>query len=154
MITLTGSKFSRSDNVVVRFDRSLIVAVSGFGSNREYAYFLSPTKSSVSNASAVSVDVSRDGGFTFMGSALFVFSDDAVVLRYAPSSGGVSGGTMITIEGSGFSADGAMCRFGGAPSRDVDATLLSERGLSCLVPESAAIPNQVSHAVMLLCAQQ
>ena len=78
LITLTGSKFSRSDNVVVRFDRSLIVAVSGFGSNREYAYFLSPNKASVSDMSQsiTTVEMSKDGGYSFMGSASFSFSDD------------------------------------------------------------------------------
>jgi hypothetical protein len=59
------------------------------------------------------------------------------LLSLAPTSGPVTGGTPVTISGSGFSTSSTLCQFGQAPSPS--AVVVNSSILVCHSPVSTAV---------------
>ncbi|CAM9095296.1 unnamed protein product [Chrysoparadoxa australica] len=93
-------------------------------------------------AGTVAVEVTLNGLEFSASGMLFEYYEDPVVSELLPSSGAVSGGTGITVKGSGFrSSPNLAVRFG---LIDVPATFLSSTELHCEAPPSVQGPVAVS----------
>jgi hypothetical protein len=93
-------------------------------------------------AVAVTVRVALTAGDYTASSAVFTFVPAAAVTVVAPSAGPLSGGTVVTVTGSGFMYTPTLaCRFG---STTVPVVLLAATELSCVAP-----PAQGQGAVVL-----
>jgi hypothetical protein len=94
-------------------------------------------------AGCCALEVSANGQQYTAGSGVpFRFDPEPAVEVATPAFGAVSGGTVVTLLGSGFAADttgsGVRCLFGGAESGSVPGVVLNETAVRCTAPPAAA----------------
>ena len=98
----------------------------------------------VKAAGTVKVEVEGVSGVT--GQLDFEYYLAPVVRRLVPSSGALSGGSTVTIQGAGFSEQGLRCRFGERAGEDV-ARYMSSSMVMCMAPsvvEAGSVIVEVS----------
>lgn len=79
-------------------------------------------------AGAVNVTVTNSGGQNGTGSSLFTYRNPPTVTSVTPSSGFASGGTAVTVTGTGF-ISGASVSFGGSLCADV--VVIDANNITC-----------------------
>jgi hypothetical protein len=106
-----------------------------------------------SSRGPTTVSLSFDGGLSFISavSAVYSYWDVPVINRIDPNSGPESGGTVITVSGSGFArAHSYQCILrdqNGGILRASDAAVVSESTLQCIAP--AASPAARTFSVLV-----
>lgn len=125
IIHITGDIFLPSDVLGCRIGDTLISAT-----------FLSPsiiscTYSGRSEPGPVEISVT-DNGVDFAAAGIITFLPASTITRLAPSSGPLSGGIAVILEGTGFSTvDTPSCAFGGTLAA---AEVLSATTAECITP--------------------
>ena len=66
----------------------------------------------VASAGEVSLQLVLESG-TLEGEAVYEYLEASKIAALMPSRGSVTGGTMVSVTGSGFREAGLRCRFGG-----------------------------------------
>ena len=128
LITISGSNFVRSTSVSCKFAGSKVVAATYI--SKTMLQCTSPALDIVGDVElAVAVN-----GVDFVTAALPLKIQKAMVLVEAsPAEGPLSGGSVVTLTGSGFVADAALrCLFGGM--RESPATYVSATAVRCTTP--------------------
>ena len=93
------------------------------------------------------VEVEVDGVTGVTGRLDFEYYFAPVVSRLAPSRGALSGGTMVTLHGSGFCTEGVRCRFGNSIAGEGKGRYLSSSMVTCMAPgvtEAGSVMVEVS----------
>jgi IPT/TIG domain len=144
-VVVTGTGFSDSPELSCQFGAAAEPVPARYINATAVACVPSAEGSllaAATEAVAVTVRVALTAGDYTTSSAVFTFVPAAVVLAAAPAAGPLSGGTVVTVTGSGFMDTPALaCRFG---STTVPAVLLAKTQLSCVAP-----PAQGQGAVVL-----
>ena len=66
----------------------------------------------------------------------FEYIGASMVLRVSPERGAVTGGTLVSVQGSGFTNAGVQCRFGSMTVLGRGAMLMSSSLVHCTAPPS------------------
>jgi hypothetical protein len=93
----------------------------------------------------ISVQVSMNGVHYLERSLEYSYATSAGVVSLSPQSGGVEGGTVVTVSGTNFDGGQVHCRFG--TSSPVQATAVSANSATCVSPvqqEPTAVSVDVS----------
>jgi Domain of unknown function (DUF4082)/IPT/TIG domain len=133
MVTLTGSNFA--DGATVSFGSAGASSVTFISATELEA--VSPP-GSAGNASVV---VTNPGGQSASLANAFIYSSGPTVTSVSPNSGSASGGTTVTITGSGFES-GAMVAFGVTAATSV--TVLSSTEIQAVTPTEPAGSESVT----------
>lgn len=141
VVTVVGQQFLPSEDLSCRFG-AFAVSPAEFISSEAIRCSAPPSPNGPIN---VEVVVSNNLLEFSDSSAVFDYRPQARPLRFMPTAGPLSGGTLIAIEGSGFSVTLRLaCRFG---SGVVKANLESPTLITCRAPKSTVeknVPVQVT----------
>lgn len=127
MVQITGTGFMTG--AIVKFGAIQSTAVTVASSTQINA--MSPPE----NPGAVILAVSNPNSQTATMASAFTYTSAPTISSLSPNSGPVTGGTTVTILGSGF-ASGAAVSFGGLSSTSV--TCVSSSQIRAVVPSSLA----------------
>jgi hypothetical protein len=79
----------------------------------------------------------KPSGKQLTGAASFEYYEGVSIRSVLPSRGSVAGGGVVTVIGSGLSADGLVCRFGETRVQDKAVHWVSSTSAACAVPPYA-----------------
>lgn len=127
-VEVVGAAFVNSTTLSCRLADRVVPATFV---NKELVLCVTPPSPSILR---LSLEVSNNGiDFTTSG-ILFSFVAAFDIIQVWPTSGPTTGGTLVTVQGSGFSGgDKVVCIFGGSQAA---ATVRSDDELSCLAPRA------------------
>ncbi|CAM9115079.1 unnamed protein product, partial [Sphacelaria rigidula] len=127
-VEVVGAAFVNSTTLSCRLADRVVPATFV---NKELVLCVTPPSPSILR---LSLEVSNNGiDFTTSG-ILFSFVAAFDIIQVWPTSGPTTGGTLVTVQGSGFSGgDKVVCIFGGSQAA---ATVHSDDELSCLAPRA------------------
>lgn len=141
VVTIVGQNFLPSEGLTCRFGVSA-PSPADFIASDAIRCVAPPAPA---GPTVVEVTVSNNMIEFSDSSATFVYHSAMRPERFSPAAGPLSGGTVVAIEGSGFSStSGLGCRFGRVA---VKATLESSTRIVCITPESGwerRVPLQVT----------
>lgn len=131
-VTITGTGFASGATVTIGGSAATNVTFNG-------ATELTAT-TPVGTAGLANVVVTNPDTQSGTGSGLYTYAEAPTVTNIDPSSGTISGGTPVTITGTGF-VDGATVDIGGNPAADV--SVVSDTSLTAKTPVGSAGPADV-----------
>ncbi len=138
-VTLTGTNFATTGTVAVKFGATSATSVTVVSSTKITA--VTPAGS----AGAVDVVVTNPDGqvATKTGGFTYTVTAAPAVTKVNPTAGGVVGGTVVTVTGTGFATTGTVAvTFGSTAGTSV--TVASATSLTVTTPAHAAGPVSVA----------
>ena len=131
VVSLFGSSFADSAHLTCRFEGAgVAVEVNAQHWSTTQLQCISP----VLEAGVYSVEVSNNGQDFSSNGVQFVVHDQIQISQLVPSSGGLSGGTVVDVVGQNFldAGQSVLCRFGMTPA--TDAEIVSPTLIRCISP--------------------
>jgi hypothetical protein len=129
VVTITGLEASGSDLQRITFGSTFVPVES---TDEGLSTVMVPAGS---GAGVVSVTADEHGAEVV---TQFEYDEAVHVESIRPSSGGIMGGTRITVTGRGFNADEGFCKFGGREDTSTRiVSVLSSNLVVCITPSSS-----------------